>query len=98
MEDEIHIKEINPISVENGVLINGFPSSGITSAIATESMINTSNFELGGITIGLLERLMGHIAVITIASIPGCKIGPPVAIAYAVEPVGVAKINPSPLY
>jgi len=49
MEDEIHIKEINPISVENGVLINGFPSSGITSAIATESMINTSNFELGGI-------------------------------------------------
>ena len=34
MEDEIHIKEINPISVENGVLINGFPSSGITSAIA----------------------------------------------------------------
>ena len=49
MKDEIHIKEINPISVENGVLINGFPSSGITSAIATESMINTSNFELGGI-------------------------------------------------
>ena len=49
MENEIHIKEINPINVENGVIINGFPSSGITSAIATESMINTSNFELGGI-------------------------------------------------
>ena len=49
MENEIHIKEINPINVENGILINGFPSSGITSAIATESMINTSNFELGGI-------------------------------------------------
>ena len=45
MKDEIHIKEINPINVENGVIINGFPSSGITSAIATESMINTSNFE-----------------------------------------------------
>ena len=41
MENEIHIKEINPINVENGVIINGFPSSGITSAIATESMINT---------------------------------------------------------
>ena len=49
MENEIHIKEINPINVENGVIINGFPSSGITSAVATESMINTSNFELGGI-------------------------------------------------
>ena len=49
MDNEISIKEINPINVENGILINGFPSSGITSAIATESMINTSNFELGGI-------------------------------------------------
>ena len=49
MDNEIRIKEINPINVENGILINGFPSSGITSAIATESMINTSNFELGGI-------------------------------------------------
>ena len=49
MDNEIHIKEINPINVENGILINGFPSSGITSAIATEYMINTSNFEVGGI-------------------------------------------------
>ena len=49
MENQIRIKEINPINVENGIIINGFPSSGITSAIATESMINTSNFELGGI-------------------------------------------------
>jgi uncharacterized protein len=49
MTNEIHIKEINKISIEGGVIINGFPSSGITSAIATESMINTSSFELGGI-------------------------------------------------
>ena len=49
MDNEIEIKEINPISIEGGVVINGFPSSGITSAIATESMISTSNFELGGI-------------------------------------------------
>ena len=49
MKNEIHVKEINSVSIENGVIINGFPSSGITSAIATESMINTSNFELGGI-------------------------------------------------
>ena len=39
MVNEIQIKEINQINVDNGVLINGFPSSGITSAIATESMI-----------------------------------------------------------
>ena len=45
MDNEIEIKEINPISIEGGVVINGFPSSGITSAIATESMISTSNFE-----------------------------------------------------
>ena len=49
VEQEIHIKEINPINIESGVIINGFPSSGITSAIATESLINTSSFELGGI-------------------------------------------------
>ena len=49
MDNEIEIKEINPISIEGGVVINGLPSSGITSAIATESMISTSNFELGGI-------------------------------------------------
>ena len=49
MENEIHIKEINAINIEDGVIVNGFPSSGMTSAIATESLINTSNFELGGI-------------------------------------------------
>ena len=49
MENEIHIKEINAMNIEDGVIVNGFPSSGMTSAIATESLINTSNFELGGI-------------------------------------------------
>ena len=49
MENIIHIKDINPIEIEDGFIINGFPSSGITSAIATESLINTSNFELGAI-------------------------------------------------
>ena len=49
MEYEIHIKDINAINIEDGVIVNGFPSSGMTSAIATESLINTSKFELGGI-------------------------------------------------
>ena len=44
----IRIKETKPINVENGYLIDGFPSTGFTSAIATESLINTSQFELSG--------------------------------------------------
>tara|TARA_Y100000590_G_scaffold74255_2_gene81901 strand:- start:986 stop:1696 length:711 start_codon:yes stop_codon:yes gene_type:complete len=47
MNSDIEIKEIVPIDLEGGTLVNGFPSSGITSAIATESLINTGNFELG---------------------------------------------------
>ena len=46
MTNDIEIKEIVPVDLEGGILVNGFPSSGITSAIATESLINTSNFEL----------------------------------------------------
>ena len=42
MTKDIEIKEIVPINLEGGILVNGFPSSGITSAIATESLINTS--------------------------------------------------------
>ena len=49
MSFDIDIKEIIPINVENGILINGFPSTGLTSAVATESLISTTEFELGGI-------------------------------------------------
>jgi len=45
----IKIKEIIPISIEGGFLVDGFPSIGFTSAIATESLIHTSHFELGGV-------------------------------------------------
>ncbi|MFQ5573273.1 MAG: proteasome assembly chaperone family protein [Nitrosopumilaceae archaeon] len=44
----IRIKETKPINIENGYLIDGFPATGFTSAIATESLINTSQFELSG--------------------------------------------------
>jgi len=37
------------MNLEGGYLIDGFPSVGFTSAIATESMIHTSQFELAGI-------------------------------------------------
>jgi len=43
------VKEFKPIGIEDGYLIDGFPSAGFTSAIATESLIHTSQFELAGI-------------------------------------------------
>ncbi|AJW71182.1 proteasome assembly chaperone family protein [Nitrosopumilus adriaticus] len=49
MTSEIKIKEIKSVNLEGGYLIDGFPSVGFSSAIATESMIHTSNFELAGI-------------------------------------------------
>jgi uncharacterized protein len=45
----IRIKELRPVNLEGGYLIDGFPSVGFTSAIATESMIQTSQFSLAGI-------------------------------------------------
>lgn len=42
----IFVKEIKPIDIEGGYLIDGFPSIGVTQAIATESMIHTSQFEM----------------------------------------------------
>jgi uncharacterized protein len=45
----IRIKELRPISLEGGYLIDGFPSVGFSSAIATESMIQTSQFILAGV-------------------------------------------------
>ena len=49
MFSRIRIKELRPINLEGGYLIDGFPSVGFTSAIATESMIQTSQFSLAGI-------------------------------------------------
>ena len=49
MSPKIRIRELKPLNLEGGYLIDGFPSVGFTSAIATESMIHTSKFELAGI-------------------------------------------------
>ena len=49
MFPRIRIKELQKINLEDGYLIDGFPSVGFSSAIATESMIHTSQFELVGI-------------------------------------------------
>ena len=46
---KIIIKEFKEFNLKDGYLIDGFPSVGFSSAIATESMIQTSKFELCGI-------------------------------------------------
>ena len=49
MFPRIKIKELEPLNLEDGYLIDGFPSVGFSSAIASESMIHTSKFELVGV-------------------------------------------------
>ena len=49
MLPRIKIKELKIPNLEDGYLIDGFPSVGFSSAIASESMIHTSKFELVGI-------------------------------------------------
>jgi len=49
MYPRIRIRELKLINLEGGYLIDGFPSVGFSSAIASESMIHTSQFELAGI-------------------------------------------------
>jgi len=46
---KIRVRELTKIDVDGGYLIDGFPSMGFSSAIATESMIHTSQFELAGV-------------------------------------------------
>ena len=50
MGNEVFIREVIPIDVKEGYLIDGFPYTGLANAIATESLVNTtSEFELAGV-------------------------------------------------
>ena len=50
MSNEITIRELKPINIEGGFVVDGFPYAGLANAIATESLINTtSKFELAGV-------------------------------------------------
>jgi len=49
LSPKIRIRELKEVNLEDGYLIDGFPSMGFSSAIATESMVHTSQFELGGV-------------------------------------------------
>jgi uncharacterized protein len=48
MLPRLWVKEIKPVNVEGGYLIDGFPSVGFTSAIASESLLHTSQYDLVG--------------------------------------------------
>ena len=50
MGNEVFIREVKPIDVKDGYLIDGFPYTGLANAIATESLVNTTaQFELAGV-------------------------------------------------
>lgn len=49
MYPKITIKELRPLNLEGGYLIDGFPSVGLSGVIATESMMHASQFKLAGI-------------------------------------------------
>jgi uncharacterized protein len=48
MKSKLWIKETKPINIEDGYLIDGFPSIGFTSAIASESLMHGNNYDLVG--------------------------------------------------
>ncbi len=41
----IEVREIKPVSLKNGIVIDGFPSTGLANAIASECMIETLGIE-----------------------------------------------------
>lgn len=49
MGSDITVREIKPINIEGGYLIDGFPYAGLANAIATESLTSTVDFELAGV-------------------------------------------------
>jgi uncharacterized protein len=48
MNPRLWVKETKPINIEGGYLIDGFPSVGFTSAIASESLMHGNNYDLVG--------------------------------------------------
>lgn len=49
MYPKVRVKELKEIDLKDGYLVDGFPSLGFSSAIAGESMVNTTKFELSGV-------------------------------------------------
>lgn len=49
MYPKVTVRQLRSVNLEGGYLIDGFPTIGLTGVIATESMIQTSQFTLAGI-------------------------------------------------
>lgn len=49
MSSKILVRELRPINIKGGYVIDGFPYEGLSNAIATQSMINTMQFEMIGV-------------------------------------------------
>lgn len=48
MNSRLWVKETKPVNIDGGYLIDGFPSVGFTSAIASESLMHGNNYQLVG--------------------------------------------------
>lgn len=48
MLPRLWVKELKQVNIEGGYLVDGFPSIGFTSAIASESLMHTSDYDLIG--------------------------------------------------
>ena len=48
MAPKLWVKETKPFDIDGGYLIDGFPSVGFTSAIASESLMHGNNYDLVG--------------------------------------------------
>ncbi len=48
MLPRLWVKETKPFNIDGGYLIDGFPSVGFTSAIASESLMHGNNYDLVG--------------------------------------------------
>src|SRR5678816_4299656 len=64
--------------------------------VSKRSATSSSTTLVAAMTIGRSERVCGQIGTSTSAARLGCTIGPPQESAYAVEPVDVATMKPSP--
>ena len=81
MLPHLWVKEIKQFNIEGGYLIDGFPSVGFTSAIASESIMHASQYELMGFidstdfpTVSILRDGIPHYATRIYVN-PDLKIG-----------------------
>ena len=73
-----------------------FPSIDTHAPFRPVGLHTTFNSTVAGIIIGRKESECGQIGVISMQGTVGCTMDPPADTEYAVDPVGVAMMRPSP--